>query len=286
MDITLARTFLAVAEAGSFVEAARTLNVTQSTVSTRIRSLEEELGYVMFERSKAGAELTIADQQFRRHAISLVRIWQHAQRDIGLYDKHRNHLTVGALPGLWDGFLMKWIAWLRQSVPDIAVTASAQMPNVLSQRMQEGALDLAVLYRAVQSPGLVIEHLFDEEFVQVSGPKPAARRGPGDYVFLNWGPEFELDHAASFPRLKGAGLNLDLGAISIDYLIANGVRGYVPMRLARRHISRGRLVEAKRERRFIYPVYMVYPEVRDEAFEPILAGLRRHANRLAAELAR
>ena len=58
MDITNIRTFLAVVETGSFVSAAERVHVTQSTVSMRIRSLEEQLGVKVFERNKSGASLT------------------------------------------------------------------------------------------------------------------------------------------------------------------------------------------------------------------------------------
>ena len=50
MDTELARTFLVVVAAGSFVEAAHRLHVTQSTVSTRIQRLEETLGAELFVR--------------------------------------------------------------------------------------------------------------------------------------------------------------------------------------------------------------------------------------------
>ena len=84
MDVNLARTFLIVAETGSFIEAGRKLNITQSTVSARIKSLEEQLGQPMFARSKTGAVLTLAGVQFQKHAQAIVRIWQHALREIGL----------------------------------------------------------------------------------------------------------------------------------------------------------------------------------------------------------
>ena len=67
MDINLARTFLMVAETGSFIDAARKMNVTQSTVSARIKSLEDLLGRPLFERSKNGAELTSSGSQFQKH---------------------------------------------------------------------------------------------------------------------------------------------------------------------------------------------------------------------------
>ncbi|MCE3246713.1 MAG: LysR family transcriptional regulator, partial [Geminicoccaceae bacterium] len=48
MDIELARTFLTIVETGSFVRAAERLNVTQTTVSARVRSLEEQLRRPVF----------------------------------------------------------------------------------------------------------------------------------------------------------------------------------------------------------------------------------------------
>lgn len=286
MDITLARTFLMVVETGSFIDTARRMNVTQSTVSARIKGLEDLLGRPLFERSKSGADLTQAGQQFQKHALALVRVWQHAQLEIGLSAKHRDHLSVGAPAGMWAGFLLKWLSWQRQNIPDIAVSASAGLSSELARRLTEGTLDLAVLYRPSQPPGHSIEHLFDEEFVLVSSSKPAARRSSPEYVFIDWDPEFRDDHAAAYPELVNPGLNLDLGALGLDYILSNEASGYFPLRMVRGLLARGRLRTPKRARRFVYPVFMVYPETRDEeAYEPILSGLRREAARLGSSLA-
>lgn len=82
--------------------------------------------------------------------------------------------------------------------------------SVLTQRLIEGTLNLALMYRPAQPPGLMIEHLFDEEFVLVTSAKAAPRRGPGDYVFIDWGTDFQEDHAAPVSELTNPGLNLDL----------------------------------------------------------------------------
>ncbi len=284
MDIALARTFLMVAETGSFIDAARKMNITQSTVSARIKGLEDMLGRPLFERSKTGAELTAAGNQFQKHALALVRVWQHAQLEVGLSDQHRDHLAVGAPMSLWDGFMLKWVSWMRTNIPDIAVSASEGLSAVLTQRLIEGTLDLAVMYRPAQPPGHVIEHLFDEEFVLVTSAKASPRRET-DYVFVDWGPDFQQDHAAAYPELANPGLNLDLKSMSIDYLLANESSGYFPMRIVRPHLARGRLKQPNRARKFVYPVYMVYPETRDEeAFEPIIKGLRREAAKASRHL--
>ena len=280
MDINLARTFLIIAETGSFIDAARRMNIAQSTVSTRMQTLEDLLGQPLFNRSKTGAGLTQAGVQFQKHALALVRVWQHAQLEVGIAEQHRDHLAFGAVASLWDGFLLRWVGAMRETIPDIAVTAIAGDGPGLTQRLVEGTLDLAVVYRPAQPPGLLIEHLFDEELVLVTSTE--SKRQRADYVFVDWGPEFQSDHAAAFPEFSKPGLSLDLGAQALGYLLHSPGSAYLPMRLVKSHISRGRLRLPKGERKFVSPVYMVYPETRDEeAYEPILQLLRKTAARFA-----
>lgn len=281
MDVNLARTFLVVAETGSFVDTARKLNITQSTVSARIKGLEDLLGRPLFTRSKSGAELTGAGELFQKHALAMVRVWQQAQLQVSLADQHPEHVSVGAPMSLWGGFLLKWVTGLRVQIPGIAVSATAGSSLMLSQRLIEGTLDLAIMYRPSPPPGLTIEHLFDEEFVLVSSAKPSARRGVNDYLLVDWGADFLQDHAAAFPEHANPAISLDLGPMGLDYLLANECSGYFPARMVRKLIARGRVREPKRARKFVYPVYMVYPETRnEEAYEPILRGLRRAAAKL------
>jgi DNA-binding transcriptional LysR family regulator len=229
MDIALARTFLMVAETGSFIDAGRKMNITQSTVSARIKNLEDIFGRALFDRSKNGAELTTAGEQFQKHAVALVRVWQHAQLEVGLSGHHRDHLSIGAQATLWDGFMLKWIVWLRQNMPDVAISASASLSAVMIQRLLEGALDLAVMYRPGQPPGMTIEHLFDEEFVLVTSTT-SRRRHASDYVLVDWGPEFQAEHAAAYPDLANPAVNLDMGSLGLDFLLANEASGYFPRR--------------------------------------------------------
>lgn len=67
-DIELARTFIEIVAAGSFVKAADRLHVAQTTVSVRVRLLEQQLGRPLFIRNKGGASLTTAGEQFLRFA--------------------------------------------------------------------------------------------------------------------------------------------------------------------------------------------------------------------------
>ena len=201
MDIALARTFLMVAETGSFIDAARKMNITQSTVSARIKGLEDLFGRPLFERSKNGAALTGAGEQFQKHALALVRVWQHAQLEVGLSGhlprpsgRRRAGHAVGRVPAASGS------PGCATTSPTSPSRPAPACPAVMIQRLLEGTLDLAVMYRPGQPPGLTIEHLFDEEFVLVTSA-PAAAGTSSDYVFVDWGPDFQAEHAAAYPEL-------------------------------------------------------------------------------------
>ncbi|GAB4232046.1 MAG: LysR family transcriptional regulator [Methyloligellaceae bacterium] len=275
MDVTHARTFQAVSDSGSFVEAAKRLNVTQSTVSARIKALEDLVGQRLFERSKSGAFLTPAGRQFHRHALAMIRVWEHARLDVALAEEHRDHLAVGGQFSLWDGFLLDWVAILRDAMPDIAVTARLGMSRQHLEDLAEGTLDIAVVYRPEIRAGMVLEHLFDEELVLVTSGDQGTPRPGENYVFVNWGEDFQADHALAYPELQHTGLRLDLGTLGISYLLERRASGYFPARITRPLIAEGRLSLIEKAPRFVYPVYAVYPEDRNEDdFNPILDLLR------------
>jgi len=278
MDVDHARTLLAIVETGSFKEAANKLCLTQSAISARVKALEDLIGKRLLERSKSGIQLTPAGEHFYRHAITLVRVWRQALLEVAISDAHVDHLSVGAQISLWEGFLLRWIAWLRDAHAGLAVSASVGASGELMDRIVDATLDIAVVYRAIQRPGLIIEHIFDEELVLITSEKSTGEIPGSKYAFVNWGPEFAGDHAETYPLTQHTGLQLDLGAIAINYLFNTEASGYFPLRVAKPYLSNGRLRLVSRARRFVYPVYIVYPEDRDEeSLDPVLAGLRQIA---------
>src|ERR1700761_6839395 len=78
MDTQAVRTFVAVAEAGQFSEAAVALGVSQQAVSKRVAALEKDLGVALFVRTPRGADLTVDGQAFLPHARDLLRTAERA----------------------------------------------------------------------------------------------------------------------------------------------------------------------------------------------------------------
>ena len=200
MDTELARTFLTVVTAGNFISAADRLHVSQSTISTRIHTLENQLGSTLFVRNKAGTTLTSAGRQFQRHAATLVRTIEQARHDIGIPEGFSGTLTIGGRIGLWEEFLVRWLQQMKEAKPEISIRAESGLEPELMQSLVEGRMDIGVMYTPQRRPGLIVEQLFEEKLILVStDPKGKPEPQPG-YVYVDWGPEFYARHSACFPQ--------------------------------------------------------------------------------------
>ncbi|NQV48568.1 MAG: LysR family transcriptional regulator [Rhodospirillaceae bacterium] len=276
MDIELARTFLSVLEAGTFNHAAARLNVTQSTVSTRIKTLEEQLGRILFTRSRAGTFPTGAGRQFHPYAVNLVRVWQQAQQEIALPADMETILAIGGQLTLWERLLLRWIPWARDTLPDMAVRAEVGSSDGLMQQLRQGMLDIGVMYTPQSRPGLTIEKLLVERLVLVSSSPATKAAGEPGYIYVDWGPEFRTDHSNAFPDMELAVLVIGYGPLALRYILEHGGAGYFPQHIVQTHIQSQRLHRVRRAPTFSRPAYLVYStdDYGQEWFKTALQGLR------------
>jgi DNA-binding transcriptional LysR family regulator len=275
MDIELARTFLAIVDAGSFVQASERLNVSQTTVSARVRLLENELRRPVFVRNKAGATLTAAGQQFLRFAPSLVQVWERARHEVALPAGQRAILAVGGELSLWSPLLLAWMIWMKRNVSDVALRAQVGVPDGLLQQVADGALDLVVVYAPRHLPGLHVELLLEEELVLVTTDPAASDVSDRDYVYVDWGENFATRHGMSFPQFSDPGLFVGLGPLALDYIVQVGGAGYFRRRAVQPLLASGRLRVVDDAPTFKYPVYAVYSDSADrDVLALAVEGLR------------
>jgi DNA-binding transcriptional LysR family regulator len=275
LDTELARTFLAVVAGGSFIAAADRLHVTQSTVSARIRSLEDRMGVALFVRNKSGAAMTPAGMRFQKHAAFLVRAVEHARQDVGLPEGYRESVVIAARIGLWDGFLDRWLAELRRDMPDIAVRAEIALEPEIMQGLIEGRIDIGVMYTPQRRPNLDVVPLMDERLVLVSSAGPTTG-APLQYLHVDWGPEFSAQYDASFRDAPGPGLSVNIGWLGLRYLLDQGGSGYFPERIVAGLIAEGLLDRVDGAPAFALPAYVVHPS------DPQGVTIRALRDRLAA----
>ncbi|MEU9107842.1 LysR family transcriptional regulator [Streptomyces xanthophaeus] len=173
MDLETVRTFVAVAEARQFREAAAELSVTQQAVSKRIASLERSLGARLFTRTARGAELTIDGQAFLPHARELLRV---AERAVASVRAGRRPLRVDviasrtAASGLMRGF--------HRAHPEIDLDVMMLFDiDTAVAAIRSGAIDAS--FRAVAVPGRPLPpdiesvRVLDEPLQLLTGPAHA-----------------------------------------------------------------------------------------------------------------
>lgn len=283
MDTELARTFLVVIAAGSFVEAAERLHVTQSTVSMRIQRLEQALGAELFVRNRSGTTLTPAGRQFQRHATLLTRTVEQARQEIGIVSGFHATLTVGGRIGLWEDLLLRWLPVYTRLAPDIAVRALIGFEEDLMQALIDGRADVGVMYNPQARPGLTVELLLEERLVMVSTRAAPPAEPQRDYVYVDWGPEFFARHTLAFPAFAGAALTVNNGWLGLQHILAAGGSGYFPVRMLGEHEIAGRLHRVAGAPEFRLPAYLCFPtEARDA--EPVALAVDT-LRRIAAEAA-
>lgn len=241
MQLDAIQTFLAVAETGNFHEAAKRLNVTQSTVSARIRGLEETFGRKVFHRGRNGVELTQSGRQFERYAVNMMRLWRRANQEIALSKGYRASFGIGSQVSLWDRLILRWIPWMRAAAPDVALRVEADYSQSLMRYVGDGVLDAAVMYEPRRRSGLAIEQLMVETLVMVSTRAEAGADWRDDYVFVHWGRDYQAAHSEAFPDLGAASVSVGLGALALRYILDNGGSAYFPIRIVRPLIAEGRL---------------------------------------------
>lgn len=273
MDIAQAKTFLEIAETGSFVAAAARLNVTQTAVSARIRSLEDQIGRRLFIRNKAGARLTPAGERFLRHARTLVQVWDRARAQVALPQGHTDIVSVGAEVSLWNPVLTNWLVWMKREAPGIALRVEVDTPARLLEAVHNGVLDLAVLYDPPpQGAGIVVELLHEEKLVLATTDSDGRVE---DYVDIDWGTSFQTSLSTAFPQLSAPGVSVSHGPLALTYLAQVGGAGYFRLSAVEPYLADGRFHRVPAAPEFSYSMHMVYStRVEQDLTDLIRRGFR------------
>lgn len=281
MDTTLAKTFLTIVEVGNFRIASERLNVTQSTISSRIKTLEDLIGKTLFVRNKSGATLTEAGVKFQEYALSFVQLWERAQKKVASEDIYKEYVTVGARPGLWEPIIMKWLPWAKAKYSDIAYRVEFGIAIDLIRKLEEGIIDIAILLSAPSIPGINVEALYQEKFVFVANKNDRHKDYSfedafySNYVEVDWGKEFKENMKHYFPTPTVPQLSVNIGLYGIRYLINFGGCGYFPQSMVAEYIDEGALEVVEKAPVITQTAYLAFNKDDDHKYlDSLLDGFR------------
>ncbi len=144
LEPDLLQSFVAIAETGSFTEAARRVHRTQSAVSMQIRRLEELLGRPVFLRNGRSVALTQDGDLLLGHARRILRAHGEA---IAAFDgsELQGRVTIGTPDQYATAFLPGILARFAETHPRVHVEVACDISNTLRAQLGDGTLDLALL---------------------------------------------------------------------------------------------------------------------------------------------
>lgn len=144
LDLDQVRTFVAIAESGSFTKAAEAVHKTQSAVSMQMRRLEEKIGRSIFVREGRSSKLTEHGERLLIYARRLVQL---NDETLAAFDDTElsGFVRLGTPDDYADRFLPEILARFSRSHPRAEVSVvCAPTPN-LADQMEKDELDVAII---------------------------------------------------------------------------------------------------------------------------------------------
>jgi DNA-binding transcriptional LysR family regulator len=172
VDYELLQTLIVVGGARSFAAAATQLRMSTSAVSQRIKQLEHQLGFPLFERIGRQNHLTAAAQELLNTTRDcFTPIDDAIARLRGDHTELRGIVRIGGPTIFSRLWLRPRLAELKRRHPEILPEVQYDMAWVLSPRLAAGEIDLCIIVGPVQSDiGLESQLIYTEEFVAVASP--------------------------------------------------------------------------------------------------------------------
>ena len=144
LDIDQLRTFVAIAETGSFTRAAEVVHKTQSAVSMQMKRLEERLGRPIFERDGRASKLTDEGERLLDYARRIVKLNAEALSTVA-HASLTGRVRLGVPDDYAERYLPEIMARFSRSHPEVELTVLCEPTTELVERIDTGVLDLAII---------------------------------------------------------------------------------------------------------------------------------------------
>lgn len=173
MDMSQLRSFIAVAEAGSYIKAADVLGIPQPTLSRQVRTLEIELRACLFHRHGRGVRLTDKGSNFLEYARSVIHTVKAAILSVRDNESvFTGQLAIGLTPSIGRILIPVLVPLLKAQFPLASIRVIEGLSGALYEKVLLGQIDFALVLSPASSPHLSIEPLATEQLYLI-GPTSA-----------------------------------------------------------------------------------------------------------------
>ena len=238
--------FLTVCECKSFSLAAERLFISQSSMSTKIKTLETELGYALFLRKK-GSHAVVLTQEGKAFYGLAVQYRQIVEQMLALRSQRKQQkLRVGSINSIGTHLMGPvYDAFMRQ-YPHIALDAQDMDTDLAYHHIENGSTDLAFTTGYRFSGKVTAQKAFSEPMVFVCSARSDYPEvvGPSclqvkNEVLVDWSLPFVQWHAQAFPRQEAPRIQLAIMGQLPFFLRQPDSWAIVPVSVARALLESG-----------------------------------------------
>lgn len=171
MDFRQLNTFLTIGKLQSFTAAANELGYAQSTITTQIKTLEEELGVKLFDRIGKNISLTHEGRKLLPYAKQMIKLSSDIKNVVFHEEKPSGTLTIGAAESLCVIRLPEILKEYRKLYPQVEVSLKFGSCADFRHYLKDSIIDVAFsLGRKIESADFITEIEIDEPMVLLAYP--------------------------------------------------------------------------------------------------------------------
>ena len=169
MNYDRLKTFIAVAEKKSFSEAAKILFVTQPTITSQVKALEEELNTKLFERTTKKVAMTQSAHVLLKYAKEIVRLSDSAQKEILQMENTINgDLSMGCSLTIGEYILPEFLKRFIDLYPLIQMSVKIANSNKIVENLKDQLIDIGLIETPIEDPQIILEPILEDELILIA----------------------------------------------------------------------------------------------------------------------
>lgn len=156
--------FIEVSATKNISRAAERLGITQPSLSSAMKRLENSLGVQLLIRSRSGVQLTKAGEEFARRGGSLLLNWEQLKNDVNKRESAvGGEFIIGCHPSVARYSLPYFLPKLLQTYPELQIKLVHDLSRKVTEKVISFEVDFGIVVNPVQHPDLVIKELCTDE---------------------------------------------------------------------------------------------------------------------------
>ncbi|HML34770.1 MULTISPECIES: LysR family transcriptional regulator [Sporomusa] len=243
--------FLAIVQTQSLKKAAELLNLTQATVSYRLKILEQEMGAVLVERGKGIQKIALTP--FGENFVTIAERWSKLKTDIEKLQASGPQLSlaIGGSNSLNTYVLPPLYRALTQHSPRIRLQFRTQHSMELWDTMERREIDVAFVKMERTVPSIEVEPFFVDRAVLIRPATPETGElqpiHPTELnceyeIYCNWGPTFQMWHDRWWDPARAAHIPVDVVGLVFSLMQDSRQWSVLPQSVAVAFVKTGQFV--------------------------------------------